>query len=359
MSKWQGRYHRNQIIRGAAEILALDRELRACQPHEWRLHTLARQMLTAIAKYAPRQRANRVTRLVIKVERLHYANINAGTVEPRVGYVVVDVTIGTDEDPLAVSVKSVPERGEVPPDAPDLLDEPALWTDPYAHAALVDFLRLDGMACWPALEGPWLVHDRADHVVHRAARAALACERAKQDVLFWNPPFVVTGRPSVFGRTVDEVYVQPWRARFAQLLVEAIELETQVPDEEPRKIVRRFLDEPEEHWTLELGWAIMKASHELRLDCPPEVLPLSMLRERGELTIEQGIVQFLVDHPAGPGIRAVRAAELLGKTEKAVTDMLADIRKKSDLRRPRDTEPPWEDWLANKDGILIPTAMRR
>lgn len=58
-------------------------------------------------------------------------------------------------------------------------------------------------------------------------------------------------------------------------------------------------------------------------------IPLSTVIERGDLTVRQSLIRYLVDHPGGPRLEPREAAAALGTTMDSLTATLSHARRKA------------------------------
>lgn len=360
--EWAPGLARSQVVRRAAKILALNRAIAGCGPHEWRLHILAQRYLEALAGvgsfsgqvvFAMRQ----LEQIIIQLDRSE-----PDRKQPAVELVVLHLA---KDGPC---IHSVPDTTALACHGRNLLKAPEVWTDPQRHGNLQWLLRLDGWAASAQPGGPWQGHDRRSHAILRAAYAALACEAAYIQTLQRDPPFILhtgnmldpdgllhmlMGRTTVNTQrnTLRERFVKPWRERFQNELDAQHEIQL-----DGKEFFRRFRQEGESHWTLELCWAIVLESYRIRLDCPPLVVPLETIRQRGDRSPMQAILQFLIDDQSGPRIPAKRAAEFLGLNPHAVDQQLSEARRSRPPDPEDDPRLPWNP-LPIQDDLLVPTAM--
>ncbi len=69
-------------------------------------------------------------------------------------------------------------------------------------------------------------------------------------------------------------------------------------------------------------------------------IPVSVIIERGGLTMRQSLIRYLVDHPEGPGLEVRDAAAIVGTTTEGVSATLATARRKVEgSRRPPHAAP--------------------
>lgn len=355
MASWKGTFDRTQIIRGAARLLAIDRAIRHSRHDEWRLHRLAKLMLCEVDKWASYSPG---ADLLLATKPITHLDLNTQTRSQGAAYYEVRIHMQGAEPHAHARTQENPDPSCK--DAANLFDDPTYWIDHDVYQSMAAFLSLRGLACYRAQEGPWsaISKHRVENVVLRAARAALACEHAHQEIQMRNPGILIPGR-NLIGKTVQEAFIDPWEARFQELLVEEEILHHPGPDGKPVEVRRRFAEEIEPQWTLKLCWAIVKESRRIQLDAPPATIPLWYIEQRHpDLTVEQAVVQYLCDHPQGPRMRNHMAETLLKKRPGSVDDMLAATRRISDIREPLEVDE-WSDWLANPDAVLIPTAMRK
>lgn len=366
---WAPGWQRNQVVRRAARILALQRELEQCTPDQLRVQELARRMMEAVAEQA---RTSWSVPVALRQASVRHLNLNERTESVETGWHVAVFHVGAPSVGPGPCVHPRPEGATdvACSEAPNLLDEPTYWTNPEAHETLKLAVGLHGMACWPNLVGPWQVHDAEHHAVHRAAMAAFLCEKAYNETMTWDNPHILHGgvrrnpvgmlhamlgidSPEARENSIEHRFVKPWRERFEALLADPQEIEAR----EGPPIPWRFLLKGEKHWTLELCWAVVRESRRVRLDCPPQVVPLHVLRERGSRTIEQALVQYLVDDPSGPRMKAVNAASVLGKDGDSVREMLRQARMRHPVPDPEPGEDLW-DPLVHRNALLMPMAVR-
>lgn len=362
---WAPGLQRTQVIRRAAKILALHREMEGSTPDQWRIQELAKRMLIAVSEQAGRSWT--VEPVALRRVGQRVRDLDAGTEQRQEGVILGQVCVDSENPAIYPMVES--DREWVP-DGDNLLNNPQFWTHGEAHDFLRNIVALTGMACAKSLVGPWQIHDRSTNAVHRAAMAAYLCESAYNDEMQWNPPWMARAShalnpqgmmdamlgldtPASRENSFGVRFVEPWKARFDAALQSSQTLAAQDGSAHEWK----FAVADESHWSLELCWSIVKESYNVRLDCPPHVVPLHFLADRQGRTIEQALYQYLVDHPDGPRMKAANAANLLAGDPHNVHELLSQARKRVSYDVKNEAEEPW-DPLSARNHPMMPMALR-
>lgn len=367
--RWAPGLQRIQVIRRAAKILAIQRELAACTPDQWRIQELARLMIREVAVQAA---DSWDVRVALRPHSVRHLDLDKGTSEVESGWLVGVIHVGDGATGRGPCIHLADDEHQDPrcQDTPDLLDDPTFWTNAEAHDNLRDVVGLHGMACWQNETGPWQAHDPVKHAVHRAALAAYLCESAYHHTLTWHNPSIFRSSqplnpvgmmhtllgiesPEAAENTLEARFVAPWKQRFDELLRQDEQLELR----DGRTKAWKFLRPGEDHWSLELCWAIVKESYKVRLDCPPLLVPLHALSERQGRTVEQTLFQYLVDDPQGPRMKATNAASAMGADPHNVHEILSQARRRVAFDDSEEVDELW-DPLEVRRNRLMPMAIR-
>jgi hypothetical protein len=341
---WAPQLDRTQLIRGAAKLLAYQYQLVASRPHEWRIHILARELLAELHAQGYPVHAD----VVLFRDTLRHYDMDRQEFtreEPRTW--VGHAHIGADNKTPCIHIR---EGESSKCTTKNLLLDGSFWLRPEAHDRLAQFLRLDGAACSRNPLGPWQDHDLPRSATLRGAMAAFGCKLTYDETLFHHGPLLTVGRMWQVGRSLQETFIKPWQRRFETYLNQV----ATIPLDDDKKGTWKF-NRGETHWTLKLCWAIVKEAHDMRLDCPPQVVALEVLQNRGELGLQAALLRYLVDDPTGPQVRATAAAHMLSLPEHAVHEMLSVTRKTHP--RPDHEQPELWDPFPESTSILVPMAM--